>query len=112
MNLTYVYMHHDASVFFLTERALTSDELYCPYCNASDSLIGCYDNENLMAKQLLSLFESGYDLIPCDDYLDIKDRYCPPKYRLWELEQFTEDSAEYAAYAQRLKTAESTYWKK
>lgn len=109
---TYLYMHHDASVFFLQNRALSPEELYCSYCDASDTLIGCYDDERTLAAKLRQLFEEGYDLIPCDEYLDIKDKYCPPELRLWELSQFEEQSPEYVAYAQRLKDAENTYWKK
>lgn len=112
MKRTYLYMHHDAFVFFLRDQALSPEELYCSYCDASDTLLGRYDDERALAAKLRQLFEEGYDLIPCDEYLDIKDKHCPPELRLWELGQFKEGSAEYMAYSQRLKNAEETYWKK
>lgn len=109
MNRTYLYMHHDALCFFLRDRELTAEELYCEYCDASDTLIGCYDSEQMLAAQLRRLFEEGYDLEACDEYLDIKDKYCPPALRLWELEQFETGSSDYLAYAQRLNAAAERY---
>lgn len=112
MRKTYLYMHHDAGLFFLRDQALSPKELYCSYCDAFDTLLGCYDDERALAVKLRQLFEEGYDLIPCEEYLDIKDRYCPPELRLWELIQFKVGSPEYTAYATRLKNAESLYWTK
>ena len=111
MKRTYLYLHHDGFSFFLENRELTSEERYCKYCDASDILVGCFDSEATLGEQMRQLFASGYDLISCDDYLDIKDKYCPPEFRLWELEQFEEDTPEYTTYAQRLKNAENFYWK-
>lgn len=110
MNRTYLYMNHDALCFFLRARELTSEELYCEYCDDSDTLIGCCDNEQELAVQLRQLFEKGLDLVACDEYLDIKGKYCPPELRLWELGQFETGSPEHIAYEQRLKNAEETYW--
>lgn len=111
MKRTYLYLHHDGFSFFLENRELTSEEQYCKHCDASDTLVGYFDSETALAEQMRRLFASGYDLISCDDYLDIKDKYCPPELRLWELGQFEEGSCEYAAYVQRLKNAENFYWK-
>ena len=84
MNKTYVYMYHSGMEFFLSERERTPEEMYCLVCECSDELIGVYEDEEVFAAKLLELFRSGHDLLPCDNYHKIKDKYCPPELREWE----------------------------
>ena len=110
MNNVYIYMHHDAFTFYLTDRKLSPKERYCAHCDASDELLVCCNSEQIFAEHLKKLFEDGYDLAPCENYLEIKDKYCPPNLRRWELDQFADRPDLYLAYETRLKQAAADYW--
>lgn len=86
MKRVYVYIHHQGFDFFLENRELSPEACYCDYCQCSDVLFGCYNEEAALAEALQGLFEQGYDLVPCDDYNEIKEKYCPPELRKWEEE--------------------------
>ena len=82
MQKVYVYLQHQGFDFYLRDRALTEKELYCENCDAADTLLGVYETEEELAAKLLSLFQKGYDLLPCAEYDAIKNKYCPPELRL------------------------------
>lgn len=100
MERTYVYRHPCEDLFYLKTGEADS----------GDALIGCFEEERDLARTLRQLFERGYDLAPCDDYQEIKGKYCPPRLRLRELEAFEAGSPEYLAYEARLKEAAKTLW--
>lgn len=78
MEKTYVYMHHTGFDFYLSNRELSQQELYCPHCEESDILLGSYSTEEALSEKLGWLFAEGYDLMPCEDYDQIRQKYCPP----------------------------------
>lgn len=86
MGKRYIYMHHQGFDFYFTDHEQSPEECYCSYCEEYDELIGVYEEEGLFAAKLRELFSAGYDVLPCDDYNDIKDKYCPSELRLWENE--------------------------
>ena len=77
MKPVYVYLHHQGFDFYLTHRARSAFELYCEYCEESDTLIGVYDNSDELSNKLKELFTAGYDLLPGEEYLLIAGQYCP-----------------------------------
>ena len=77
MKRVYVYMHHQGFDFYLKHRALTPVEMYCEYCEESDTLIGVYDNGQELGDKLKELFAAGYDLLPDEEYILVAGRYCP-----------------------------------
>lgn len=84
MTKTYVYMDHSGMEFYLSDRERTAAEMYCSLCECSDELIGIYDDEEALRAKLVELFTAGLDLLPCDNYNEIKDKYCPLELREWE----------------------------
>lgn len=84
MTKTYLYMDHSGMEFYLSDRERTAEEMYCPLCESSDELIGIYEDEETFSVKLLELFTGGYDLLPCNNYNEIKEKYCPPELREWE----------------------------
>ena len=104
MERTYVYMCHSCSCFYLTNKKLFDEDLYCPECDASDQLIGEYEDEQMLTDALSQLFKDDYDLAPCDNYDLIKDKYCPPEFRFWELGQYEPGSEEYLSLEKYLQS--------
>lgn len=86
MEKTYVYLHHQGFDFYLSNREKSDAELYCCLCDESDFLLGVYETEEALVAKLDSLFREGYDLLPCENYNTLKDKYCPPELRAWEKE--------------------------
>ena len=77
MTKTYVYLHHTGFDFYLSDRELGEQERYCSQCDDYDILLGSYNNEDALSDKLGQLFSEGYDLLPCQNYEKILDKYCP-----------------------------------
>ena len=86
MERIYIYMDHFGAEFYLSNRERTAEEIYCPICESSDELIGIFEDEATLVVKLEELFKEGYDLLPCNNYAEIKSRYCSPKLNGWEKE--------------------------
>ena len=79
MKKTYVYLHHQGFDFYLSEEALPYEARFCTICGAEDTLIGIYETEEALADKLTQLFRDGYDLLPCREYDQIKEKYYQAK---------------------------------
>lgn len=82
MNEIYIYsLHSWETDFYLSDREKSEQEVYCPTCEESDTLLGVYDDEAEFAETLKKMFLAGYELLPCDNYDAIIEKYCPPEAR-------------------------------
>ena len=79
MKKTYVYLHHQGFDFYLSEEALPYEDRFCAICDEEDTLIGIYETEESLADKLTQLFRDGYDLLPCREYDQIKEKYYQAK---------------------------------
>ena len=81
MKKTYVYLHHQGFDFYLSDQELLPEERFCTVCDEEDVLLGTYEIEDSLADKLRQLFAEGYDLLPCKEYDQIKEKYCPGELR-------------------------------
>lgn len=81
MKITYIYLHHDGMDFYLSDQEKSQEELYCSACDAYDTLLGVYDSRLKLGQKLCQLFRDGYDLMPCENYDEIKSEFYPTELR-------------------------------
>ena len=79
MEKTYVYLHHQGFDFYMSEEALPYEDRFCAICGEEDTLIGTYETEEALADKLTQLLRVGYDLLPCGEYDQIKEKYYQAK---------------------------------
>ena len=79
MQKTYIYLHHQGFDFYLSGEALPYKDRFCAICGEEDTLIGIYETEEALADKLTQLFRDGYDLLPCREYDQIKEKYYQAK---------------------------------
>ncbi len=93
MEKTYIYQSHAwVTDFFITHKPLSRETCYCSACEEYDTLIGVYDDEAELARKLKWLFLDGCDVLPSKEYDSIRDKYCHPLLRQWELQRLEGDT--------------------
>lgn len=75
MKKTCVYLHQQGFDFYLSEHELLPEELFYAVCNEEDVLLGTYETVDNLADKLRQLFADGYELMPCNEYDEIKIFY-------------------------------------
>lgn len=110
MSTTYIYQSHDwiTDVFIRHER-LSREDRYCSRCEDYDILIAVCDNEAELSRTLKWLFVEGYDILPSEEYEDVRDKYCPPLLRQWDLQKWEGNPDEYKAMADHLAELERSF---
>ena len=73
----YIYLHHNFGDFFVTDRLLAEEELYCAYCDEYDELHCVCETEEEFAAQVRALFLQTRDILPCDEYDEFRQKYAP-----------------------------------
>ena len=110
MEKVYLYQKHDWNTdFFIRHERLSREERYCSYCEAYDTLIGVYDTEAGLSRKLKWLFNEGFDVTPSEEYDEIRDKYCPPLLRQWDLQKLEGSPEEYNAMAGHLAGLERSF---
>ncbi len=110
MEKVYLYRKHDWNTdFFIRHERLSREERYCSHCEAYDTLIGVYDSEAELSRKLKWLFNEGFDVIPSGEYDEIRDKFCPPLLRQWDLQTLEGSPEEYQAMAEHLAGLERCF---
>ena len=80
MKSIFLYKSHTWNWFYISERKLSSEEIYCELCHDSDRLIGTYCDKKALYLKLNQLWKDGWSLLVTERNKEITFNIIDKKY--------------------------------